>query len=219
MRPVFLEYPEDEHFYTEQDTAFLTEYLFGRDLLIAPRVTEMLDPLEIDLPPGSWYDYWTGEKFPGGTDIKVTPPLDSLPVYVRGGAILPQQPIVQYTAQKPDGPLQLQVYPGESCEGSLYLDDGISFAYQQGDYLRINFTCEQSPGGVKVKIAQPEGRFSPWWNQVSVQVYGVDARPTEVLAGGNPVSDWKFDAATHSVSATIANPTHGTEIVISYPAH
>lgn len=218
MRPVFLEYPQDERFYTEQDTAFLNEYLFGRDLLIAPRVTEMLDPLQIDLPPGSWYDYWTGEKFQGGADVKLTPALDSVPIFVRGGAIIPQQPVVQYTAQKPEGPLQLRVYPGEQCEGSLYLDDGISFAYQKGDYLRVNFSCEQSVGAVKVKIAPPEGRFSPWWNQVEVQVYGINGRPSQVMAGGNPVSDWKFDAATHSVAAIIANPTAGTEIGISYPA-
>jgi alpha-glucosidase len=218
MRPVFLEYPQDERFYTEQDTAFLTEYLFGRDLLIAPRVTEMLDPLEIDLPPGSWYDYWTGEKFAGGTDIKVIPSLDSVPVYVRGGAIIPQQPVVQYTAQKPDGPLQLRVYPGEDCTGSLYVDDGVSFAYQKGDYLRMNFACEESAGSVKVKMSQPEGRFAPWWNQVELQVYGVSGNPTQVSAGGVPVSGWKFDAGTHSVSATIANPTTGSELVITYPA-
>jgi len=217
MRPVFLEYPQDERFYTEQDTAFLDEYLFGRDLLIAPRVTEMLDPLQIDIPPGSWYDYWTGEKVQGGS-VKLTPALDSLPVFVRGGAIIPQQPVVQYTAQKPEGPLQLRVYPGEECEGSLYLDDGISFAYRKGDYLRIKLSCEQSVGAVKVKIAPPEGRFSPWWNQVEVTVYGINERPSQVIAGGNPVSNWKFDTATHSVAATIANPTTGTEIGISYPA-
>jgi alpha-glucosidase len=218
MRPVFLEYPQDERFYTEQDTAFLNEYLFGRDLLIAPRVTEMLDPLEIDLPPGSWYDYWTGEKFPGGTDIKVTPALDSLPVYVRGGAIIPQQPLVQYTAQKPDGPLQLRVYPGDDCQGSLYLDDGISFAYKNGDYLRMNFTCEQTTGSVKVKIAPAEGRFAPWWNQVELQVYGIGASPAQVLAGNAALAGWKFDPATHSLSATIPNAPAGAEIAITYPA-
>jgi alpha-glucosidase len=216
MRPVFLEYPQDERFYTEQDTAFLPEYLFGRDLLIAPRVTEMLDPLEIDLPPGSWYDYWTGAMLPGGGDIKVTPALDMVPLYVRGGAIIPQQPVVQYTGQKPDGPLQLRVYPGDDCRGSLYLDDGLSLAYQNGDYLRINYTCEQASGAVKLKISPPQGRFSPWWNNVEVQVFGIGQSPTQVTAGGTAVSGWKYDPETHSVVATIPNPAGGTDIQIKY---
>ena len=216
MRPVFLEYPQDERFYTEQDTAFLPEYLFGRDLLIAPRVTEMLDPLEIDLPPGSWYDYWTGAMLPGGGDIKVTPALDMVPLYVRGGAIIPQQPVVQYTGQKPDGPLQLRVYPGDDCRGSLYLDDGLSLAYQKGDYLRINYTCEQASGAVKLKISPPQGRFSPWWNNVEVQVFGIGQSPTQVTAGGTAVSGWKYDPETHSVVATIPNPAGGTDIQIKY---
>jgi alpha-glucosidase len=216
MRPVFLEYPQDERFYTEQDTAFLLEYMFGRDFLIAPRVTEMLDPLEIDLPAGSWYDYWTGAKVAGGTDIKVTPPLDMLPVYVRGGAIIPQQPVVQFTGQKPDGPLELRVYPGDDCRGSLYLDDGVTFAYQKGDYLRVNYTCEEAPGSVKVKISQPEGTFAPWWNQVQVQIFGVTGSPSEVTAGRALVSGWKYDAGTHSVLATIPNPAAGTEVTVNY---
>jgi alpha-glucosidase len=148
----------------------------------------------------------------------VTPALDSLPVYVRGGAIIPQQPLVQYTAQKPDGPLQLRVYPGDDCQGSLYLDDGISFAYKNGDYLRINFTCEQTPGSVKVKIRPAEGRFAPWWTQVELQVYGISASPAQVLAGNSAVAGWKFDPATHSLSATIPNPAAGAEIAITYPA-
>jgi alpha-glucosidase len=219
MRPVFLEYPQDERFYTEQDTAFLPEYLFGRDFLVAPRVTEMLDPLEIDLPAGSWYDYWTGAKLAGGTDIKVNPPLDTLPLYVRGGAIIPQQPVVQYTSQKPDGPLELRVYPGDDCRGSLYLDDGVSFAYQKGNYLRVNYTCEAMPGTVKVKISAPEGTFVPWWSQVRVQVFGVPTSPTEVSSGGTGVSGWKYDAGTQSVLATIPNPAAGSEISVSYSSN
>jgi len=217
MRPVFLEYPELERFYTEQDTAFLPEYLFGRDFLIAPRVTEMLDPLEISLPPGPWYDYWTGEKLAGSTDIKVNPPLDTLPLYVRGGAIVPQQPVVQNTSQRPDGPLELRVYPGEDCRGSLYLDDGVSFAYQKGEYLRVNYTCEVAAGMVKLNISRPEGTFSPWWNQVQVQVFGMSATPTQVESAVAPITGWKFDDATHSVLATIPNPAAGTEVTVRYP--
>jgi alpha-glucosidase len=218
MRPVFLEYPEAEKFYAEADSGFLPEYLFGRDLLVAPRVTEMLDPLEIDLPPGQWYDYWTGQRLPGNTDVKEDPPLDVVPVYVRGGAIIPEQPVVQYTAQKPDGPLDLRVYPGDDCRGSLYLDDGATFAYQKGNYLRVSYTCTATPGSLTVKIAPAEGPFTPWWTQVQLEIFGVDQSPQQVSLAGSPVQGWKYDAAARKVLAIIPNPTKGAEILVQYPS-
>ena len=215
-RPLFLEYPNDERFYEEVDSGFLPEYLFGRDLLVAPKVVEMLDPLQVELPHGTWYDFWTGQKLQGGTDIRLEPLLDALPVYVRAGAILPQQPLVQYTGQKPDGPLTLQVYPGEDCHGSLYLDDGISFAYQKGEYLRVNYTCEVSPGLIRVMISPAQGSFSPWWNQVKLEVFGILRQPRQVSASGTPLTGWSYDPASEQVIATIPDPVKGAEIVVSY---
>lgn len=218
MRPVFLEYPDAEKFYEEADSGFLPEYLFGRDLLVAPRVTEMLDPLEIDLPPGQWYDYWSGQKLQGDTDVKVDPPLDVVPVFVRAGAIIPQQPVVQYTAQKPDGPLDLRVYPGDDCRGSLYLDDGTTLAYQKGAYLRVSYTCTTAPGSVTIKIAPAEGPFAPWWTQVQLEIFGVDQEPQQVSIGGTSITGWKYDAANKKVLATFPNPARGAEIIVQYPA-
>jgi alpha-glucosidase len=215
-RPLFLEYPNDERFYEEVDSGFLPEYLFGRDLLIAPKVVEMLDPLQVELPHGTWYDFWTGQKLQGGTDIRLEPLLSELPVYVRGGAIVPQQPLVQYTGQKPDGPLTLQVYPGEDCRGSLYWDDGISFAYQKGDYLRVNYTCELATDLVRVKISPPQGSFSPWWNQVKLEVFGIVRQPRQVVVSGTPLTGWSYDPATEQVVATIPNPANGAEISVDY---
>ena len=216
MRPVFLEYPEADKFYEEADTGFLPEYLFGRDLLVAPRVTEMLDALEIDLPPGEWYDYWSGGKFQGGTDIRVEPALNVVPLYVRAGAIIPEQPLVQNTGEKPDGPLELRVYPGSDCGGSIYLDDGRSFDYQKGNVLRVSYTCAVTPGSVTVKIGAADGPFAPWWSQVQLEVFGVVQRPQQVLAGGAPVEGWKYEAGSKKVVAVIANPAKGSEVVIQY---
>ena len=80
--------------------------------------------------------------------LSVTPKLDQLPVYVRGGSILPIAPLTQSTAEVPSGPLTLRVYPldpslkiaGEGCEGEVYSDDGHTFAFRQGAYARIQFT-------------------------------------------------------------------------------
>lgn len=189
MRPMFLEHPRLGMMEGINDR----EYFFGPDLLIAPKLSEMLDPYDVTLPSGTWYDYWTGRKVevtehpaweadhidvpnapqaPMVETFKLNPKLDELPVYVRGGSIIPHQPLVQSTSEKPQGPLQLAVYPGPNCSGSVYTDDGHTFDYQHGHYFRQTFTCDATPQGVTVKLAAPQGNFTPWWTQLRITVYG-----------------------------------------------
>ena len=87
---------------------------------------------------------------PGGDDGKPitlteTPRLDRLPVFVRAGTILPRQPLVQSTQQKPEGPLSLDMYPGDDCDGVLYADDGHSMAYAGRGFLRQRLRCAATP--------------------------------------------------------------------------
>ncbi len=214
MRPVFLEYPQAEDFYRELDNSYLPVYLFGRDILVAPKVVEMVDDMPVTLPPGQWYDYWTGQVVDGGKEFEIGVPLDFLPLYVRAGSIIPHQPLVQSTSEKPNGPLQLRVYPGPDCNGSIYLDDGLTMNYQKGGYLRVNFACEAQAGSVRVRIAPPEGNFAPWWTQMELQIYGVNAQPKQVTAAGQIVAGWQYDPTSRMVTAVIPSLKQGTEIVI-----
>jgi alpha-glucosidase len=101
----------------------------------------------------------------------VTPALDRLPVFVRAGAILPSQALVQSTSQTPQGPLSLDVYPGDDCRGTIYADDGHSMAYAREGYLRQRIHCVVTDAGVDLVFEAREGRFQPWWHQVAVQVH------------------------------------------------
>ena len=183
MRPLFYEFPDALDSPCEQPTAFL----LGDRMLIAPSPDlDSPQPYRICLPAGRWYDYWTGAPVNGGSAassvsttvgtplsqaITVTPALDHLPVFVRAGAILPTQPLVQNTSQTPQGPLSLDVYPGDDCRGTIYADDGHSLAYTQQDYRRQSVRCVESNAGVDLEFAAPEGRFQPWWHQVLVRVH------------------------------------------------
>lgn len=187
MRAFFVEHPLAGHIQGINDR----EFFFGHDLLVAPKTLDTVDPYEVILPGEVWYDYWTGKKVeakqhkawddnyeqglvkaPLVESVTVNPKLDELPVYVRGGAIIPHQPLVQSTSEKPQGPLELRVYPGPDCSGSVYTDDGHTFAYKQGHYFRQSFTCEATSSGVTVKLAAPEGDFTPWWTQLRVTALG-----------------------------------------------
>ena len=190
MRPVFLEFPEifaPNGNFDHWDT----EFLLGPSLLVAPApFGEKLDDYVISYPPGTWYDFWTGEKMPfqpalpSLTDVlnakpkttfpeqhRTHPKLDTMPVYVRGGSVLPMQPLIQSTDETPGGPLELRVYPGDDCSGSLYLDDGHSLAYQQGKYLRQSLTCDSDANSVRLKFHAREGSYTPWWKIIEVVVY------------------------------------------------
>jgi alpha-glucosidase len=167
MRPLFLEFPKETDLATNG-----AEFMFGRSLLVAPKAWPFVEPYEVTLPKGDWFDYWTGEKHSGPAEFKVDPPLDALPVYVRAGSILPEQPVVEYVGQEIKGPLTVRVYPGPDCSGDLYSDDGDTLAYQKGDFLRIHFTCEAAAGQVNVHIPAGEGPYHPWFKELQLAVYG-----------------------------------------------
>lgn len=194
MRPLFLDFPEQEDLQTIDK-----EFMFGPDLLIAPRVEEFVGKYDVRLPAGVWYDFWTGQQVQGTTQF-VDPALDTLPVYVRGGAILPEQPVVQSTDEAPQGPLRILVYPGPACHGSLYQDDGNTLAYTQGEFLRMQFTCKKEPGSTTVNVSTTAQKFKGWWRSIQLVVYGIENKPREVSVNGIPSQDWHFDPAEHSVT-------------------
>jgi alpha-glucosidase len=196
MRPMFMEYPKNSDFDTMD-----SEFMFGPDLLVAPKVQEFAAPYEVKLPPGTWYDFWTGKQAQGNVQ-NLDPGLDVLPVYVRGGAVIPEQPVVQNTDEVPQGPLRLLVYPGPNCAGSLYQDDGKTLAYQHGQFLRMQFTCERSGNSLTVQASSSGTRFTPWWHSLEMVVHGMGTKPREVLVNGTKSDDWRFDDASQSVTVS-----------------
>jgi alpha-glucosidase len=184
-----------------------------------------------------WYDYWTGARVPGGSphkaidntdappDVQETHSLDTLPVFVRAGAIIPEQPLVQSTDEKPQGPLTLRVYPpiglGDDCSGSLYLDDGASFAFRQGQFLREAFACRLTDRGIVVTVNPPQGSFAPWWKLLQVEVYGAAKPAAEASyspldsSKGSPISPG-YDAEHHRITALVPDTGKGLELQVTY---
>ncbi len=165
MRPTFYDYPKMAAAPCNQAMAFT----LGRDLLIAPSPNpDSPKAYDICLPDEGWFDYWTG--LPLASDkVSETPRLDRLPVFVRPGAIIARQPLVQSTAETPRGPLELDVYPGDDCRGEIYLDDGISV---RGASLRQAVTCTTTANRVSLRFGRRDGTYRPWWKTIAVTVYG-----------------------------------------------
>jgi alpha-glucosidase len=218
VRPLFLEFPRAAVDLRPLDLDASNEFLFGPDLLIAPSpFPEQPDPYPVYLPDGMWYDYWTGAQIESADAKKPTlviqPRLETLPVYVREGTILPLQPVIQSTEQTPQGPLTLRVYPGKDCRGSLYQDDGKTLAYTRGEFLRMEFSCQVTPLSLTLHIGERQGTFLPWWKQMHVEVYGWDSGTVSVRQNGKPpVALRTVQSTTHMLSVEIPGETQGSDL-------
>jgi alpha-glucosidase len=211
MRPVFLDYPQLESSYSDD-----RDFLFGHDFFVAPVLTEKVDALDVTLPPGNWYDFWTSQKHSSTEKISLHPALDELPLYVRAGAIIPMQPVVQSTSEKPNGPLQLRVYPGEDCRGSLYEDDGHTFAFQRGEFLRANYSCRLSGNSVTIEASSQADKFQPWWNATEVTVFNAASKPNEVRVRGAATNEFRYDPKARSVTLTVRDATKNWTVQLTY---
>jgi alpha-glucosidase len=177
------------------------------------------------LPSAIWYDYWTGEKIapPPGQDVKsksasvvIQPKLDALPVFVREGAIIPMQPLVQSTSEVPKGPLTLRVYPGQGCHGSLYQDDGTNFAYERGEFLKMEFSCVNEKEGLTLHVGRHVGSYPAWWNQLRVEIYGVEHPPRNVTLLPEATTIEKTYDRTHHVSFMLADDGKGSDVRVEW---
>jgi alpha-glucosidase len=167
FRPLVLNYQDDANTYNLDD-----QFMIGNDLLVAPIVKPDLTQRLVYLPKGVWYDYWTNKKYEGGGMIRVAAPLETVPMFVRGGAIIPFGPEMNYVGEKPVDTITFAIYPDEkgSATATLYEDDGLTPAYKQGAFRRTTVNAKQSAGGYVVTLNRPEGRHNPGPRKLSFVV-------------------------------------------------
>jgi len=134
MRALWLQYPRDANAIARGD-----EYLWGRDILVAPVTEKSAATRKLYLPQGFWYDFWTGEKIEGGREVDRAVDLATIPLYVRAGATIPMGPVKRFAQQNSDAPLRVDIYPGGDGEYRLYEDDGSSFDYENGQFTQTRF--------------------------------------------------------------------------------
>ncbi|MBB3188498.1 glycoside hydrolase family 31 protein [Microbacter margulisiae] len=125
------------------------EYMFGPAFLVNPVTysmmgqengTKMEDTRKVYLPKETiWYDFWTGEKYQGGQTIDAKAPIETLPLFMKAGSIVPMGPFLQYATEKPANPLEIRIYPGADGSFVLYEDENNTYDYEKGVYATISF--------------------------------------------------------------------------------
>ena len=132
------------------------QFMFGPAFLVNPVTTPMYfaagsaaiagvaKTRQVYLPSGSdWYDFWTGQRYAGGQTLCADATLDILPLYVRGGSIVPIGPEITYADEQPNATLELHIYPGQDGRFTLYDDEGDNYNYEQGHFATIRLSWDE----------------------------------------------------------------------------
>jgi hypothetical protein len=150
MRALFMDFPDDPNVAGLGD-----EYMFGPAFLVAPVTEQGATSRSVYLPAGAdWYNYWTNQRIRGGQTIKVDAPIDTLPLFVRAGSILPLGEPVQSTSET-QKIARVRVYPGADGDFTLYDDDGKTYAYESGDRRITRLHWNDGAGRLSHEGSQP----------------------------------------------------------------
>jgi hypothetical protein len=214
VRPLALEYPQDPGSVATPGD----EYLFGRELLVAPVLYEGQSNRRVYFPPGTWVDWDMGYDYAGGREWVVAAPQNRIPVAVRAGAIIPMGPDMKYTGEKPWDPLTLEVFPSGDSDFTLYSDDGRSFAYQQGHFTTTRFSCEVARSGrsLRFDVDESNKEFTPTRMRARFHL-----RETPIMVALNGIkvaaADWSWDREARILTVEFSDKgglRHGLEVTL-----
>ncbi|MER7948836.1 TIM-barrel domain-containing protein [Streptomyces sp. NPDC096079] len=160
-RAMVLEYPDDP---VARGNRTSGQFMAGDSFLVAPVVSDTSTRDGIYLPAGNWTDYWTGKVYTGpGWLNGYSAPLDTLPLFVKAGAIVPMWPQMNYTGEKPVSTLTYDIQPRGNSSFSLYEDDGVTRDYKNGASARqrVDVTAPTTgTGDVTVSVGAPTGTYT-----------------------------------------------------------
>ncbi|MFE0462062.1 TIM-barrel domain-containing protein [Kitasatospora sp. NPDC058965] len=222
VRPLALEYPNDPA--TWGDTAKY-EFLSGDSFLVAPVYDSSDTRNGIYLPAGTWVDYWTGRTYQGPTTVNgYHAPLDTLPLFVRAGAVVPMWPQGTLSWQTRDtGRLDYDVYAQGDSQFTLYEDDGTTRAYQQGASATQRVTVHATGhghGSTELTVGPSVGDYTgkPAARSYEFTVH-TGAAPAQVLLDGRPLAAgaWSWDQAAGVVHVTTPPISTGTGFTLHLP--
>jgi len=191
-RPLYIDHPREEKSYHNAQ-----EYQFGDNLLVAPIVTAGVGQGRVAsqtvwFPSGTWFNYFTGERYVGSTSALVAADMDEFPLYVRGGVPVPMQPYTPRMGTAPLTTLRVRCYPGadgQTGRSTLYEDDGVTTAYERGQSATTPLTYTRYGSAVTITVGATRGHYAGQPARRSVIIELPDtARATKATLGGKPLA-------------------------------
>ena len=165
IRALWLEFPNDEQTFLIDDS-----YLWGDSFLVAPVYQKQAKERRVYLPKGTWWNFWNDERIEGGGWVNRQIALDTIPLFVKAGSIVPIGPTKQHTSERSSELMTLRVYPGASGTFTWFEDDGESFEYEKGKDLRVQ--CDWNDSIRTLTLAIDPASSIPTDRQIRVEVAG-----------------------------------------------
>jgi alpha-glucosidase (family GH31 glycosyl hydrolase) len=181
MRALWLHHHDDPQAVPRGD-----QFLWGRDILVSPVVKKGAVSRRLYLPRGAWFDFWTEERLEGGREVDRKVDLETMPLHVRAGAILPLGPVRQYVEDPVEGPLTVVIYPGANGAFSVYEDDGRTFDYRKGAWMRTALAWNDRARALSVRLAPGARMLPPAKRAIDIRVAG-EERTRSLMFEGKPI--------------------------------
>lgn len=187
MRPLVMDFPKDPKAIGIGD-----QYLFGPAIMVTPVTTADATTRSVYLPAAStpWFNFWTGQTSPAGQRVDASAPVETLPLFVRPGSIIPMGPFLQYSTEKPGDPIELRIYCGADGQFTLYEDEGDNYNYEKGKYATIPIVWNEAKH--TLEIGKRTGEFPGMLKERTFNIVWV----SENHGAGVPLTD-KPDAVVH----------------------
>ena len=202
LSPLYLEYPDIEEAYRHSH-----EYFFGDEMLVAP----VIDPggrQDVWLPPGDWVGFFDGRHYQGGRTLTAQYAVEDMPVFVRAGAVVPEQRASDYSDQRPLDALILNVYGSGEGHFELYEDDGESLRPDEaGQHALTAMSHSVGADAVHHLIIEPaQGAYpgQPQQRSYELHLHGT-GQPSSISVNGTQAGHWSWDAARATASFQVAS--------------
>jgi len=182
LRPIAMQEQEEISNHFRQD-----EFTYGDKILICPVMEPGQQSRKVYLPKGKWFNYWTLELVDGGQEVEVPTPLETIPIFVKAGSVIPEYPVMQYVGEKEIEEVKLNVYfSNYEVNSFLFEDYGETFAYEQDIYLEKKFVVNGKSTVLTIQQSM-EGLYTPRYEAYYFNVIGLPFKPSKILADGKDV--------------------------------
>ena len=189
LRPVVMQEQEVLLNQARQD-----EFTYGDKILVCPVLEPGQTSRRVYLPKGTWYDFWLNEPVEGGKEVVVKTPLETIPIFIKAGAVIPEYPVMQYVGEKEIEEVKLNVYYTDSVVNSFLFEDyGETFAYEQDIYLEKKFVVSGKENLLTIQQTM-EGLYTPRYENYHFEVAGLPFKPGKVIVDGKEVKDYTINA-------------------------
>jgi alpha-glucosidase len=216
-RPLLFEFQGDQRTYDIED-----QYMFGDRIMVAPILDQGKERRRVYLPRGArWVDYWTGQTYAGGRYLERQTGVETLPLYIRGGSIIPRREVQMYTGEKQLTNLTLDTWMSAngSASTTYYEDDGATKDYQRGVYNDTRFTVRRAGGGFTINAEPLHRGFASPTSTYTLQLHEVTDPPVPgatatVAAGSKRRVKVRYNRSTRVLRVTMPASTRSVHVAL-----